>query len=390
MNRIRWTCTGALFVLSACGGPDQSTLPGLTVEEWDVQAVPTETRFLAVRDMFLSDGALWVLDGAPPFVTRLSLETGEVLQFGREGGGPGEFRAPWAIQPTSDSSGVLVWDFGSYRVTEFEPDGSVVSVSDMDPDGRMVVRSRFRDVSYADPHRVRATPDGFISASFGTRLEHTSDFARGVLRLSDQRFRSGKVLLRLSELVVPGIESMKEWGAMPFWDVCDGHLVVWDPSSSEVMWMNSAGRSVTQVPSELLIRPIEHGDIERYLERMARIELGPEYRQHDLQIRRMARSYRDRFATETPVVTDLRCEDRNTIWLRLFSTANDPLGRGSDWIRVDAQGFRGHRRAPPGFTPFLFTSAGYFGLLELPDGDQIIAFVDPSLIHPARSNQGDI
>ena len=120
MKCLRELCTGALVLLSACGEPDQLTLPGLAVDEWEVQPLPADARFVAVRDMFLSDGFLWVLDGAPPFVTRISLESGEALQFGREGDGPAEFRAPWAIQPTPDSSGVLVWDFGSYRALDFD------------------------------------------------------------------------------------------------------------------------------------------------------------------------------------------------------------------------------------------------------------------------------
>jgi hypothetical protein len=141
-----------------------------------------------------------------------------------------------------------------------------------------------------------------------------------------------------------------------------------------------------QSPLEVPKHPIEHRDIERYLERMARLEMGSAHRQHDLQIPTMARRYRDRFARERPVVTDLRCEDRGTVWLRLFSTVDDPLGRGPDWIRVDADGPHRHARVPSSFSPFLFTSEGHFGSLELPDGNQTIGFVDPSPVRHARSN----
>ena len=378
MIRLGWLCAGALGVLLACQGSRPLVISELQVEEWEAHPLSNEAHFVAVRDVILSGEILWILDGASPFLTRISLETGDVVQVGGQGDGPGEFLDPWAIQPTSDLSGILVWDFGSYRVTKFAPDGVYQSSKLMNREGRVLARSNFNEVSYGNPFRVRSTPEGYLVGSFLGLLEHTSDVSRGSLRLSDQLLTPGQEIVRLSDQVDPGVESMKEWAALPFWDQCGENLVVWKPVSREVVWMDPSGTPRARTSLEPPHDRIELQDIERYLEWMARLELGPEYRAHDLDLSTMAQRLRDRFAKEQPFVTDLRCQGDDTAWIRLFSTETDPLGKGSDWIRVDPSGPSHFMRTPVGFTPFLFTSEGSFGSMETPGGDQVIALATPS------------
>jgi len=375
--RARSFLVGTLVLLCACGEPESPAIPGLQVEEWEAHPLSTDARFVSVRDMVLSGGFLWVLDGAPPFLTRISLETGEAIRLGRKGDGPGEFLDPWAVQPTADSSGILVWDFGAYRVTEFGLSGTHLSSMTMSQEGRILVRSNFREVSYADPFRVRSTPQGYLAGSFDRRLDLTADFPSGSIRLSSPHLDPGQDIVDLRDLLEPGLESMKEWAPIPFWDACGGSLVVWKPSTGEVVWFGADWTPQAQATFGLAPHEIEIQDVERYLERMARLELGPQYHTHEIDFAMMARRNRDRFATERPIVTDLRCQKTGTAWLRLFSTNTDPLGRGSDWILFGMDGPRHHVRTPAGFTPFLFTSEGHFGSSELLGGDQAIARLSP-------------
>ena len=373
----RSSLAGALVLLCACGEPESPAIPGLEIEEWEAHSIASDARFVDMRDMTLIDHSLWVLDGAPPFLTRISLETGKAIHFGQEGEGPGEFLAPWAIQPNTDSSGILVWDFRAYRVTEFDLDGTYQGSTTMSQTGRILARSDFRKVSYADPFRVRSTPEGYLAGLFDRRLDHTADFCLGAIRLSGPSLDPGQLVVNMGALMVPGVESMTEWAPVPFWDACAGYLTVWNPASREVTWIGPNRSRHAQVRFDLPSGELQTEDIERYLEQMARLELGPEYHNHEIDFSTMARQVQDRFSANRPLVTDLRCQDADAVWLRLFSTRDDPLGRAPEWINVGRAGPSHHIRTPSGFSPLVFTSEGHFGPLELVEGDQAIARLTP-------------
>ena len=377
MKQIHAALFGGLFLLSSCTEPGAQNHLGLEFEEWEVRPLSTDARFVAVRDIASVGDFLWILDSAPPFLSRISIGSGEVLQFGLEGEGPGEFLAPWAIQPTADSSSILVWDFGSYRTTEFDLSGSVKASQPMSQTGRIRARSRFKQTSYADPFRVRSVPGGFLAGSFDRRLDHTADFSRGVIRLTGQDLDLGQQVVGMADLVERGVEGLKEWSSIPFWDVCADGLVVWRPSSGEVVRfgpdLKPRGNKAVEIPRG----EVQDQDIERYLEWMARLEIGPEYDTHGIDFGVMARQFRDRFAADRPAVTDLRCQGGNTLWLRLFSTNNDPLGKGDVWLLAPRDGPIRKVRTPIGFTPFLFRPEGPIGSSRLPGGDEIVVQLSP-------------
>ena len=142
------------------------------------------------------------------------------------------------------------------------------------------------------------------------------------------------------------MEGMREWAEVPLWDACFGTLTVWNPISKEIVWFNPDWTPRARARLDLPSVPLDHKDIERYLEAMARHELGPEYSTQGIDFSLMARQHRSRFATHQPLATDLRCQGPNLAWLRLFSTSSDPLGRGSNWIAMDDGGAVHHMSAP--------------------------------------------
>jgi len=377
---MNWRLAAVVVLLSALAGCSfasrEATVEVRIVEASEIQFLPTEVQFVAVRDLVLAGEALWVLDGAPPFVTRMSLGDGEALQFGREGQGPGEFLDPRAIQPTvrPDTVGIRVWDFENNRVSSLDSLGDLVGSERLSDEGRIRARTDIRDVSYGDPFRVRSVGTDIVVGHFPRRIDRTADLVMGSLRRADDRLEPGPELARFADHMAEGTSSLREWAAVPFWDVCDEAVVLWSPASAEVVWLDLQGEVRASAPVEEDSAPLSLKDIEAYLRRMGRLELGPKYEEAGINYTSMAQSYRHRFAEWRPFATDLRCQSREVAWLRRFDTSWDPLGRGEAWLKVSTDGTRQKVRFPVEFTPAVFTEQGAYGLFEVPEGYQRLAW----------------
>jgi hypothetical protein len=370
---------GPFILLGVVGCSSTPALPAFQVDtilSREIEPLPAEASFTAVRDIVVSDGFLWVLDGAPPFMTRIDRETGEALRFGSEGKGPGEFLDPWAIQPAVDteSSHVLVWDLGALRVSEFDQRGQLLTSDRLSDEGRVRARSDIRDVSYGDPFRVRSDGQRFFMRQYPGRIDRTADLLWGSLVSTNRLMELGRPLVSVSDHVTDDASRFREWAPLPFWDFCDGTVAFWSPALAAIRWLHPANEGRVQRDVPLDADPLRPRDIQRYLRRMARLELGPEYENAAFDYDALARRYRDRFPAQRPLATDLRCESRDVAWIRLFDTRHDPLGRGTEWLRISARGSVEGYRFPPTFTPFRFQEGGVLGMLEVSGGHhQILA-----------------
>jgi len=379
MNRIHpLGVPGLLLVaLGGCSSGSSGPLDEVhSVQPSEIQLLPTKARFVDVRSLVLAEEALWVLDDAPPFLTRVSLADGRFVQFGAEGRGPSELLIPWAIQPrpNEDPRGIQVWDLGNHRVSTFDPQGHFVVSERLSDEGRVRARANIRTVSYADPFRVRNAGTEVILGSFPGRVNRTSDMGMGALRRADRRLTPGPELLQFADHISGGVASLKEWAPVPLWDVCDEVVALWSPASAEVAWVGLQGEVQGTVSVKLDPTPLSLDDIEAYLRWMARLELGPDYEKAPIDYAAAARKSRDRFAEFQPGATDLRCEPGAAAWLRLFDTASDPLGRGHVWVRVTPDGNHQRFSFPNGFTPTVFTPEGAYGVFEAPGGYQTLAW----------------
>ncbi len=364
------------FVTAACSFGESGThIVSRTIQADEVRLLTTSSNFVAVRDVILVDGSIWVLDAAPPFVARVALGDGEAHHFGTEGEGPGEFLDPWAIQPTlnPDNSGVLVWDLGAGRVSEFDGSGTFLESARLSDRGRIRARSDIRNISYADPFRVRNNGLSFLASQFPVRIDRTEDLIRGSLSRVDRLLEPGSELALFSDHNAGETPGQKEWSPVPFWDACDGVVVLWSPRSGELLWLDSDGTIRVRVPVEIPTVPISLEDIETYLRWMGRLELGPGYEDSGIDFTSLALGYRSQFADQRPVATDLRCESREVAWMRMFDTSVDPLGRGADWLKVSTDTGIESFSFPPEFSPAVFTGQAIYGLLEVSDGHQALA-----------------
>jgi hypothetical protein len=362
------------LVLSVGCGPSsgKSSPESYHVEAREIEVLGPEFRFTRVRDMVVTEDAVWVLDAAPPFLTRLSRADDEVTQFGRLGQGPGEFINPWSIQPTSVVSepGIQVWDLGNARVYGFDTRGDLLHSKELSREHGVRVRGDLPEVSFVDPFRVRRTDAGFLSAYFPRRVDSSFEIATGSLRTVDQQLHPGPELAQFPDHVLQAESSLREWASLPLWDACDGGVVLWSPISSEVLWMDQTGQVEGGTTVEETPRPITPEDIEIYLQRMWRLELGPGFRNVDFDFPRLATEYRHLFPPDQPPVTDIRCESMEVVWLRLFDTTHDPLGRSQSWKKVSKDGSSGRITFPASFVPRVFSPQAVWGLTEGPDGSQ--------------------
>jgi hypothetical protein len=379
MNRSRQRGVVSLFLVALASCSPVSTGPSDEVhgvQQSEIHLLPTNARFVAVQSLVLAEEALWVLDDAPPFLTRVSLDDGQAIRAGEEGQGPGELLDPWAIQPGGKANprGIQVWDLGNNRVSTFDSLGCAIGSERLSDEGRIRARADIRSVSYADPFRIRNAGTGVVLGSFPKRVDGTSDLGFGSLRRADSQLNPGPEFLRFADHMSQGTASLKEWAAVPLWDVCDEVVALWSPASAEVAWVGLQGEVRGSVGVDLDPTPLSLRDIEAYLRWMARLELGPDFDKAPIEYGALARSSRDRFAEFRPGATDLRCESEAAAWLRLFDTSSDPLGRSHTWLRVSPEGERRRFSFPEEFTPTVFTPQGAYGMMEAPEGYQRLAW----------------
>ena len=145
-------------VAEGLGGPDVPLAPtaedvftvgAMEGEDWEVFG-----RIPAVR--FDDSGNLYVLDGVAMRITVFDPQGGYLRTVGKQGGGPGEFQAPFAFTVFPDG-GVAVFDIGKRGFEVFDPMGAYVGSVPVDlteggpgslvlplPDGRVVSAGGFQ------------------------------------------------------------------------------------------------------------------------------------------------------------------------------------------------------------------------------------------------------
>lgn len=114
------------------------------------------TQFTWVQDVVaLPDGTIAVLDGGSSQVKLFSSSGSFISQFGRKGGGPGEFKTAWSLF-VRDPDTLVVADYRPWRFSFFSSPGEFVRAVTMDP--RIIERP---DIAFPLP-----AGDGFVIQDF--------------------------------------------------------------------------------------------------------------------------------------------------------------------------------------------------------------------------------
>ena len=360
----------ACAIGGACGGSDAS----FEFRQVPAEALATPYRgveFTSIRDVVATPDAIWVLDGSPPFLTRIERPGGPVVRGGDRGEGPADLVFPVALQVDPERRSAHVWDFGSREHKVFDATFSLVG-SERLRGAEWARRRDFDDVSYASPYRVRLGAGGAIVLDSPIRLDVTADFRAASLVHADRALGTRRQAVVFADHMEPAREDPGEFAAVPLWDACGSDLVVWRPASHDVAWIeDGAVKASVTIPGHPA--RIQVTDIASYLERMIRLELGPNYTEAGIDFDVMARGARSQFADHLPFVTSVLCRAGGTAWLRLFDNRTDPLGRGRRWLRISRAGTVNAIEFPPMFEPLTATARGVLGSLEFPDGVQWLA-----------------
>jgi hypothetical protein len=273
------------WVLVRCTATSpEGTVKTYVFEDEEGEILTSRVHLLSVRDLVATEQGLWVLDGAPPSVTRVSSPDGGVVQFGRRDQGPNEFLNPSAIKATTkaDNSGVHVWDLGNVRASALDRAGKLVGASRINDGCLISARASLRDVSYANPVRVRSAGEDVVVGHFPGRLDRTADLAMGSRRRAEVDLTPGLELARFAGLMEQGAASLREWTLLPVWDAHDGEVVLWSPVSLEVVWLDLHGDQLGSERVEETPIPLNLEDIEVYSRWMARWEMGPGFEEEGI------------------------------------------------------------------------------------------------------------
>jgi hypothetical protein len=333
------------LLVSACGGgTDRGNLP-LVATSPARPLLQDSTLHDVRRVWYPSADRIAVLTSYEPLLRRYSLGGVPEAQFGRKGGGPGEFRLAWA--PVEYASGLEVWDPARARIVSLSATGvetGATPVRGLVPNTRIDIG----DVTFGDPFQVAAHPAGFVLQSFPAPISAADDLLNGSLVVlsragvvTDTLFNFRTVVGR-DRLVGPARRLIP----VPLWAGCpSGTLIIYDGVTPELRILEDGDRqraAVRALPAHLhLGESLADSEVRNYV----RHTLIYEFLEHqadtlevDAEVDRLLAEGRSGFGRIVPTVTRLLCDEAGAIWLNEFSTSDDPVGYSRFWTVMAAEG----------------------------------------------------
>lgn len=301
--------------------------------------------FFRITDLHRApDGRVFVADAGNTEVRIFSADGSHLATWGREGDGPGEFRAPGALLPWPAGDTMGVWDSRQSRITLFDPDGNA---------GRSLPMSEVAGV--ASPRVSGILPDGALLL---TAIEFVfEDAGDGLVRPPNSAVLVEPDLSERADLGThPGAEALMSVSSdrveifrVPFArgvvaEVA-GEQVVFAPTDRwELRIHGRDGRleritRVDRTPT-ILTPDILEAEIER------RVALAPEAAQAGLRARLTEGPHPDALPAFGAVVGDAG----GRLWVEVFRPEAE-VGPAR-WVVFDAEGrLLGGVTLPEGFTP---------------------------------------
>lgn len=328
----------ALTVLvAACADGRTTDHMSISLESDQVTWQSPDGAFWGISDVLERDGVIWVLSPVDPFVH--GLQSGaEVVAFGRQGDGPGEFRSATALLPIGDVGQITIWDAASRLYRTFSAEGLPVSTREAGSVG--TVRGNIDVVTFGDPLRVAVTAEGgTVRAEFASAVMWGSDLWTARL----VRYEVGGKVQRLADfgdLRGASHENLRTRGFLvpvPLWDACpDGSVVVFDPMARFLYRVESGWEERDSLFVPWDARPLSRSDRLNYLSGQMKAELQGrrvESSEMEAMLARAEQGSRDQFPASAPLAVDIKCsEDR--VWMQEYDGAAHPLGLGRRWRTI--------------------------------------------------------
>lgn len=343
----------------------------------------TDTLLFGIRDIAVTaDGDLWVLSRHDPFIRRF--RAGQlVASFGRQGEGPGEFRAPWSFVRGDRFIPPRVFDPGGRLIIRFDTAGRELARSSFRTTWGFV-RSDIEDVSYGQVFRALAVSDTeLLSQVYLGDVGTTRDLRRSAL----VRYRADGTPLD----TVVSFRSLFDGridGSTPRWLVTvplvaaceDGTTALYDGIAPEIRGYAGAEPvwRLAIPPRMARSRSMPAADVERYVRHRVLGELLENQAglaTLESNVSQQLRAAGSIYASTIPPIVGLLCDQHSRVWLQEFDTSDDPLGKGRTWTVMGRQGGTAVVRVPSRFTPLVFSRDALIGIVRDSVGAESVGIV---------------
>lgn len=377
----------ALFLVTGCGraADDVADAGPALLQPADVRILGSSRSLAVVQDLeVLPDGRVWVFNSVEPFFVGFRPDGTLLVEHGREGGGPEEFRAPRGFVTGGIDGEAWVFDAGRHSLVRVSrPDSAWAEMplprDSMPPGsligGRDLTDLRVRTARLGDEILMARTTGSldagvhaFWKAIWGAdllALDTRSGSVRAVISLADVL---GDPAARLGPPV--RFPPLPLWFRL--WAVCADRVRVYDRLRMEVHSFTADGteREATPLPAVPLDR-VTHRQFARAVLGLLMAErlgtVGGVVSAADSarllnEVLARAEGEPEQLAIYLPRYVDLRCADDGTLWLRPFDIDAGGLGGGPAWFRVQADGSADEIRLPDRFDAFRFTAYRIWGV----------------------------
>jgi hypothetical protein len=350
----------------------ETTAPAAGAEaDADVHVLGTSESLARVVDMVIQDdGTIWVLNQTEPYF--IAFDANGVVQraWGRQGGGPSEFRGPRSLVVGPDGD-VWAFDPGAHGLAR-------VSVEESEPKRIAFPRDSL------PPNRLVAMeylglPEGplWLGAAAGRFVLGRSQPARDVGRplygseiVSIGDTGAPSVVLALGDHMPgppPEFANAALFVPNPLWDVCpEGVLALYDPVQNTVRRLTLDGTETTAaVPlpaaKRLEVTPDRvFGLMYRFMTAMMPADERPDSAFMHAAFEAEFSEASAEMSPVFPEYANIQCTADATIWLQPFNV-DGSLGRGPLWLRISGDEVR-ELRLPERFEPFRFVPGRVYGV----------------------------
>lgn len=341
--------------LSACSGdaPPEDSVLDLSGAALDVVELPSDMG--RVRDLHVAGDRLTVLSQFAPHLHLTDLSGGEVRSFGRAGQGPAELRSPQRLLPLASLAGVVVWDAVGSRAVAFDTLGTLLADTTLLPARYGTVTGSLAEQTHGDPLRIAVDNDVAYRVVYDGGALRPSDLRGGRLVRGGLNASDTATVLDLASILDPAAPEVEVFVPLPLWARCRGagSTVVLDPDRRELVILTDASGVAERVAIPANPRSVDDQDLRGVLFQMALLEGVATHGDSAAimgQFEPMVPQIRSSAPLNVPVGVDLRCFGNLDIWVQEFDNADDPMGRGSRWLRYDGRHWS-EVILPPRFQP---------------------------------------
>lgn len=387
--RRRILITLAVTLAQACTPTDQPLADEPLVLSTDgLRVLGTTDAIATVHDLdVLTDGSVWVLNSAEPFLIGFDADGDLISAYGARGGGPDEFDAPAGFVTGPRRASTWVLDARRNVLVEVPRPASGRSEIALDRDS-LPPGSLQPGMGMMSPLvRSARMDDGFVTArSFGTLRAGIYSFWNAIwgadLVAVDERGGHPRTILSLSAVLGDPTAYLEQTNGFPpvplwfrLWTTCpDGTVRVHDRMQNTIRAFSGAG---TELASTSLPEPAFDEVTDRQFARAVfalsaaevagRVggRLSPEDSTRVMnQMMQSVEGTPERLARFLPRYVDLRCAEDGALWVQPIDLERSNLEGGRHWIRIGPDGATRDVLFPDRFQPYRFDAEAALGVLK--------------------------